>query len=280
MDASFLLETAAYLRTEDVARWQAVDVAANNAFVGKGSIIMWKSCAENEFPELDAEVALFEGKSRMAFLRCHGLLLRANYELGSTLVIPDIADAALLEGQLRRAFGSCKSHLSRGGRDAHVLFGGFGLKRSSYSNLFRFGFDGKPLLAGLPAGVLELNLWLDGSRLMTCARYRIGDAFNFEPCAEARQVRLKLNVVSVHRGMSLWYRDVPVTLDGCLRHSSMGMCHGQNSCGSMFGYPDQTPLCVVTLMDAEISSHFSAMPLSVALNLEVHSRSQHLRRRS
>eukprot|EP00928_Gymnodinium_smaydae_P001194 TRINITY_DN10444_c0_g1_i1.p1 TRINITY_DN10444_c0_g1~~TRINITY_DN10444_c0_g1_i1.p1 ORF type:complete len:299 (+),score=28.32 TRINITY_DN10444_c0_g1_i1:56-898(+) len=280
MEASFMLETAAYLGTEDVARWQAVDVTAKGTFVSKGDINVWKTCAENEFPELDAEVELYTGNCRTSFLRCHGLLLRANYELGSMLIIGDIDDAALLEGQLRKGFRSCKSHLARSGRDAHVLLGGFGLKKSSGPTLFRFGSDGKPFIAGLPAGVLELKLCFDGGRLMTSARYGTGNGFPFEPCVEANRVQLKLNVASVHRSMNLCFREVPVTLDGRWRHSSMGMCHGHSTCSSMFGYPDQTVLCVVTLLDAEVPNRFSAMPLAVALNLDVHSTSLSLRRAS
>eukprot|EP00928_Gymnodinium_smaydae_P001195 TRINITY_DN10444_c0_g2_i1.p1 TRINITY_DN10444_c0_g2~~TRINITY_DN10444_c0_g2_i1.p1 ORF type:complete len:256 (+),score=27.47 TRINITY_DN10444_c0_g2_i1:293-1060(+) len=255
MDASFMLDAAAYLGTKDVARWQAADVEARTTFDSQHNINVWKRCAESEFPELDSENYLYEGRCRTAFLRCHGLILRANYELGSMLIMRDINDAALLEGQLRKVFRSCESHLVRAGRDAHVLLGGFGLEKSCGPTRFLFGAHGKPPISGLPVGVLELTLRVDGNRLMTCARYGAGDSWPYEPCVEARHVQLKLHVASVHREMSLCHQEVLVTLDGSWRHSSTGMCQGQNLCGGMFGYPDQTVLCVVTLIDTEVSNH-------------------------
>eukprot|EP00928_Gymnodinium_smaydae_P001073 TRINITY_DN10399_c0_g1_i1.p1 TRINITY_DN10399_c0_g1~~TRINITY_DN10399_c0_g1_i1.p1 ORF type:complete len:295 (-),score=28.72 TRINITY_DN10399_c0_g1_i1:286-1113(-) len=267
MDASFMLEVAAHLATEDIARWEAADVTSKDAFSGKRSFNVWKLCAESEFPELDAEVDLYEGKYRTAFLRCHGLLLRANYELGAMLFIDDIDDVTLLEGHMRKALRFCKSHLARAGRDAHVLLGGFGLNQSHGPTAFRFGFEGRPLLFGLPAGVLELQVCLVGGKLITCAKYGTG-YFPYEPCVEASRVQLKLNIVGVHRRMSLCHREVPVTLDGRWRQSSLGMCNGRDVCDGMFGYPDQTVLCVVTLREAEVGITTHGARLVLALNLD------------
>eukprot|EP00928_Gymnodinium_smaydae_P051937 TRINITY_DN3563_c0_g5_i1.p1 TRINITY_DN3563_c0_g5~~TRINITY_DN3563_c0_g5_i1.p1 ORF type:complete len:257 (-),score=22.06 TRINITY_DN3563_c0_g5_i1:412-1182(-) len=241
---------AEFLGTEDVAKWQSVDVATWKTFKTVEDYNVWKRCAERQFPHLFGDVALYEGGRREMFLRCHALLLRANYALGSILTIDTEEEAAFLCHQLRTATLACETHLGASGTQGHVLLGEFELDRLSYPTEFQFGQDGRSPLAGLPAGILQLNILVDGSRWMTRALYGIGPFFSFQPILQSPCVRLMVDVASADQAMPMSCIGMRIALDGSWQSSMVGLdleTFRQHE-------PHQQPcLCVLVLKDDESS---------------------------
>eukprot|EP00928_Gymnodinium_smaydae_P000037 TRINITY_DN10018_c0_g2_i1.p1 TRINITY_DN10018_c0_g2~~TRINITY_DN10018_c0_g2_i1.p1 ORF type:complete len:309 (-),score=45.65 TRINITY_DN10018_c0_g2_i1:481-1350(-) len=252
---TILRDVADYLGTRDVASWQAANVETKNVFdVCYEDGTVWQNCAQSQCPQFCADDELYEGEDRSRLLRCHALLLRANYAPGCMLMIRSIDEALLLECQLREAFAFCQTYHVACGRDAHVLVGNFQLMKSATGTRFEFGVEGKPFIAGLPAGVLKMKLLMDGIKLVTCAEYAEGDGFRSEPCAQAKHKQLTLNVWSGTPGIDLSYSGVPLVLD-CARHTSAGSPEQNTSipCGT------DPVLCVLTLIEdnATLQSSFS-----------------------
>eukprot|EP00928_Gymnodinium_smaydae_P019413 TRINITY_DN17444_c0_g2_i2.p1 TRINITY_DN17444_c0_g2~~TRINITY_DN17444_c0_g2_i2.p1 ORF type:complete len:244 (-),score=10.93 TRINITY_DN17444_c0_g2_i2:345-1076(-) len=113
-------------------------------------------------------------------------------------------------------------HATRVGARGHVLLGEFELDRLAHATEFDFGVEGKPVLAGLPAGVLKLNIIVDGNTLRTRACYGSGPIFSFQPLLQAMCVRLSLDVASADQTMVMSCNGASITLDGCWRSSTIG----------------------------------------------------------
>eukprot|EP00928_Gymnodinium_smaydae_P094662 TRINITY_DN7986_c0_g2_i1.p1 TRINITY_DN7986_c0_g2~~TRINITY_DN7986_c0_g2_i1.p1 ORF type:complete len:279 (+),score=33.14 TRINITY_DN7986_c0_g2_i1:66-902(+) len=246
METLLKLTTAEFLGTKDVAKWQAVDVATRKAFDLEGDNNVWKNCAEYQYPQLIADVALYQGELRQQFLMCHALLLRANCASDCVLFIDDIEHAKCLASKLRNAAFACEAHLMSSSRDAHVLLGGFFLRRPSRAAVFDCGVNGKSSIAGLPAGILRVKLFLNGDSLMTCAEYGFGRGSDFQQCVRARDVRLTLSVTSFDCGLLMTYRSVPLILDGRWRSSTQGMWQTKGRHGV-----EKSVLCILSLMEGE-----------------------------
>eukprot|EP00928_Gymnodinium_smaydae_P051934 TRINITY_DN3563_c0_g3_i2.p1 TRINITY_DN3563_c0_g3~~TRINITY_DN3563_c0_g3_i2.p1 ORF type:complete len:257 (-),score=22.85 TRINITY_DN3563_c0_g3_i2:456-1226(-) len=214
---------AEFLGTQDVAKWQSVDVATWKTFQVVEGYNVWKSCAERQFPHLFGEVALYEGDRRQMFLRCHALLLRVNYALGSILCIDTEEEAAFLFHQLRVATFACEACLDASGTQGHVLLGEFDLARVTHPTEFHFGCNGKSPLAGLPAGTLRLSIIVDGSAWMTRASYGSGPIFASQPLLQSTSVRLTLDLESADQDMPISCNGLRIALDGSWRSSSSGV---------------------------------------------------------
>eukprot|EP00928_Gymnodinium_smaydae_P031963 TRINITY_DN23283_c0_g1_i1.p1 TRINITY_DN23283_c0_g1~~TRINITY_DN23283_c0_g1_i1.p1 ORF type:complete len:328 (+),score=29.51 TRINITY_DN23283_c0_g1_i1:105-986(+) len=259
---AILRDVADYLGTRDVAAWQAVNVETTNVFDAcyeDGSV--WQNCAQSQFPQFFADDELYEGDHRPRLLRCHALLLRANYAPGCLLYIKSMEEVAFLEGQLRKALAFCEAYHAACGRDAHLLVGHFQLMRSATGTRFEFGvegLEGVPLIAGLPAGVLKMKLFLDGSNLFTCAEYAEGRGFPFQPYTQSKHKQLTLNIWSGSLGIDLCYSGVPLTLDGARRSSTSS--HGTNAsipCGT------DPVLCVLTLVEDDATMQSSLLKVQL-----------------
>eukprot|EP00928_Gymnodinium_smaydae_P073319 TRINITY_DN5653_c3_g1_i1.p1 TRINITY_DN5653_c3_g1~~TRINITY_DN5653_c3_g1_i1.p1 ORF type:complete len:259 (+),score=38.80 TRINITY_DN5653_c3_g1_i1:55-831(+) len=247
MDSAMHLRTAEFLGTEDIANWQVVDVATQKTFATGAEYNVWKSCAEFQFPYLFGDISLYEGQHRQMFLRCHAMMLRANYSIGDILVIDDAADASFLSEQLQVSAAACADHLGVSGHCGHVLLGQFDLTRPLRATSFEFGVNGKSSLAGLPAGILKLIMVVDGDSLRACARYGHGRAFSFAPFGEAEGVHLRMDVASADRRMVMSVREVPLTLDGTWRSSGLG----SQAEGVRDSPVVESALCVLTLIDSD-----------------------------
>eukprot|EP00928_Gymnodinium_smaydae_P070522 TRINITY_DN54338_c0_g1_i1.p1 TRINITY_DN54338_c0_g1~~TRINITY_DN54338_c0_g1_i1.p1 ORF type:complete len:255 (-),score=31.34 TRINITY_DN54338_c0_g1_i1:332-1096(-) len=245
MDSVKHVLIAEFLGTEDVAHWQAVDAATRKAFEITADYNVWMSCAELQFPYLFGDVALYEGTFRQTFLRCHALLLRTNYEMGSILTIDTMEDATLLWHRLRDASLACRAHLGTFGTDGHVLLGDINFGRLAHATEFHFGIEDKPLLAGLPPGMLKIKLFMDGLKLMTCATYCVGFQYPGQPFLQARSVRLLLDVESADQSVAMSCHGVPVALDGSLRSSPFELDSEMASQCYL-----RSCLCVLTLKDS------------------------------
>eukprot|EP00928_Gymnodinium_smaydae_P073314 TRINITY_DN5653_c0_g2_i8.p1 TRINITY_DN5653_c0_g2~~TRINITY_DN5653_c0_g2_i8.p1 ORF type:complete len:294 (-),score=33.32 TRINITY_DN5653_c0_g2_i8:340-1143(-) len=241
---------AEFLGTEDVAKWQSVNAATWKTFEIVDGYNVWKDCAERQFPHLFGDDALYEGRHRQMFLRCHALLLRVNYALGSILCVDSEEEAAVLYHQLRDATRSCEAHLRASGTQGHVLLGEMQLDRLAHATEFQFGVEGKPFLAGLPAGTLKLNIIVDGSTLRTRASYGSGPIFSFQPSLRASCIRLTLDVAGADHTMLVACQGVPISLDGCWRSSVIKS--GLEAFGQ--GAQHQPFLCVLGLREEDLNS--------------------------
>eukprot|EP00928_Gymnodinium_smaydae_P079259 TRINITY_DN6322_c0_g3_i1.p1 TRINITY_DN6322_c0_g3~~TRINITY_DN6322_c0_g3_i1.p1 ORF type:complete len:298 (-),score=33.60 TRINITY_DN6322_c0_g3_i1:75-929(-) len=245
---AMLRDVAEYLTTRDVASWQAVNAQTRNVLesfdIRSEDCIVWKTCAESELPQFDADDRLYEGESRQSLLRCHALLLRARCPPGCMIFIDDIEEASFLACQLRNALAFCEAYHSECGRAAHLLLGYFQLMRSATGTWFEFGAPGSPSIAGLPQGVLKMTMNLERDRLVTRAIYAKGEGFSCEPYMHGKHVRLSLNVWSGNPGIHLCFSGVPVVLDGAERSSAAGLCTSRSE------LPSSDPvLCVLTLVE-------------------------------
>eukprot|EP00928_Gymnodinium_smaydae_P006871 TRINITY_DN12456_c0_g1_i1.p1 TRINITY_DN12456_c0_g1~~TRINITY_DN12456_c0_g1_i1.p1 ORF type:complete len:290 (+),score=34.79 TRINITY_DN12456_c0_g1_i1:73-870(+) len=249
-----LPDVADYLETRDIAAWQAVNVEAKDAFdtwYEFGNV--WQMCAVSQFPQFLADDELYEGENRSRLLSCHALLLRANYVPGCMLILNTIEEASLLECQLRKAFAFCREYHAACSKDAHVLVGNFQMMRCATGTRFEFGVEGMSLIAGLPAGVLKMRMFLDGNKLFTSAEYAEGVGFPFVPHMQAKHTHLTMNVWSANPGFDLRYSEVPLVLDGALRSSTAGQ--GKNK--SILRSTDPV-LCVLTLIEANVTQQYSS----------------------
>eukprot|EP00928_Gymnodinium_smaydae_P068158 TRINITY_DN5121_c1_g1_i2.p1 TRINITY_DN5121_c1_g1~~TRINITY_DN5121_c1_g1_i2.p1 ORF type:complete len:270 (-),score=30.68 TRINITY_DN5121_c1_g1_i2:746-1555(-) len=246
MDTPVVLQTAMYLRMEDLARWRTVDTETKKTFDIEGDENAWRYCAQAQFPlhKLFVTFEVYERSQRQLCFAFHSLYQRANYMMSSDpLFVEDIKDAALIERRLREAFRVCSAHRAASGRDAHVVLGSFCL-RGENETLFQFGGDGMPAaIAGLPPGVLAIKIRVDAGNLMTQAAYGVVRGNVIELCQEAANVQLAFNLSSAHRDVSAAYLDVPFVLDGCWRS---GKCT-TGRCRVTKKYTGWPVLCVVTL---------------------------------
>eukprot|EP00928_Gymnodinium_smaydae_P000038 TRINITY_DN10018_c0_g3_i1.p1 TRINITY_DN10018_c0_g3~~TRINITY_DN10018_c0_g3_i1.p1 ORF type:complete len:327 (-),score=19.72 TRINITY_DN10018_c0_g3_i1:1104-1988(-) len=255
---TILRDAAGYLGTRDIASWQAVNIETKSVFeVRYEGASVWQRCAQSEFPLFYAEDELYEGAGRSRVLRCHALCLRAHYAANGMVTIRSFEEASFLENPLRLAFYMCEAHQTVGGRDAHVLVANFQMMKSGSFACFVFGAEGKPFIAGLPAGVLKMTLFRDGNNLdnlVTCAEYAEGDRFSFRPCTQAKHKQLKLIIWSGTPGIGLHYSGVPLILDGA-RRPWTGRRENNRSIPSG---TDQA-LCVMALIedDEALQSSFS-----------------------
>eukprot|EP00928_Gymnodinium_smaydae_P019277 TRINITY_DN17384_c0_g1_i1.p1 TRINITY_DN17384_c0_g1~~TRINITY_DN17384_c0_g1_i1.p1 ORF type:complete len:299 (-),score=33.19 TRINITY_DN17384_c0_g1_i1:161-1057(-) len=244
-------DVAEYLGTDDVARWEAVDVATQNAFgirYETGSV--WQRCAESQFPECVQFVAderLYERDQRPSLLRCHALLRRANCARFCMINMNTVEEASFVEGKLRVALTFCGAYRSACSRDAHLLLGNFQFMRSATGHRFEFGLGSSPPIAGLPAGVLSISMFLDGNELVTSALYAKDDGSR--PYRQAKHVRLTLNVWSCDQGFALQYQNVPLVLDGARRSSRAGRWENKSIPRDRNDCLTRSVLCVLTLAE-------------------------------
>eukprot|EP00928_Gymnodinium_smaydae_P086324 TRINITY_DN7036_c0_g2_i1.p1 TRINITY_DN7036_c0_g2~~TRINITY_DN7036_c0_g2_i1.p1 ORF type:complete len:268 (+),score=28.54 TRINITY_DN7036_c0_g2_i1:48-851(+) len=267
MDTFMLLDVAMYLPMEDVARWRAVDLATKETFDIEGDENVWRCCAQNTFGDmLFATYELYASPHRQSCFKFHSMLSRANYMMSSELLVFNLDEASLIERRLRHAVSVCSAHRAVSKRDAQVLMGEFYLDDAAEGTLFRFGGNGMPPpIAGLPPGVLEIGMCLDGGALLSCARYGVQHDDHFEEYHQAASVQLTLNVTSAESGTFLSYRGVPLILDGCWRSSRCG-CYSE----SLASDSDRGVLCVLSLLDG---APIGAPPsLTNALSLEFYER--------
>eukprot|EP00928_Gymnodinium_smaydae_P086325 TRINITY_DN7036_c0_g3_i1.p1 TRINITY_DN7036_c0_g3~~TRINITY_DN7036_c0_g3_i1.p1 ORF type:complete len:282 (+),score=27.76 TRINITY_DN7036_c0_g3_i1:40-846(+) len=268
MDTFMLPEVAMYLPMEDVARWRAADLATKETFDIEGDENVWRCCAQNTFGDrLFATYGLYESSQRKSCFKFHSMLSRANYMMSSEpLLVFDLDEASLIDRRLRHAVSVCSAHRAVSKRDAQVLLGEFDLHDAADGTMFRFGEDGMPPpIAGLPPGVLEIGMLLDGGALMTCARYGVQNGDHFEEYHQARCVQLTLNVDSAESDTFISYRGVSLTLDGCWRSSRCG-CYSENVASN----GDVGVLCVLSLLDGAPTG--APPSLTNALNLEFYER--------
>eukprot|EP00928_Gymnodinium_smaydae_P009886 TRINITY_DN13702_c0_g1_i1.p1 TRINITY_DN13702_c0_g1~~TRINITY_DN13702_c0_g1_i1.p1 ORF type:complete len:269 (+),score=33.22 TRINITY_DN13702_c0_g1_i1:17-823(+) len=265
MDSRLHWKVVHFLDTISVARWQAVDVSTKTSFeVAEGENV-WLTCAEYERDKMVANRALYEGEHRTAILRCHSLCRRSNYAMMSALYVDDVEAASKLSSQLQSACRTCRAHRKVSGLNAHVLLGAFDLRGSSRGTMFRFGVDGRPSIAGLHAGIMEVNLLLDGGgKLMASAMYTTGIAGDSRPLAQASRVRAIVDVASADPKMTMSFREVPLALDGSWCTSMIGRATSRNGSDE---YSGRAVVCVLAVLEGGYSER--EVSLLKALNLDV-----------
>eukprot|EP00928_Gymnodinium_smaydae_P098392 TRINITY_DN9136_c0_g8_i2.p1 TRINITY_DN9136_c0_g8~~TRINITY_DN9136_c0_g8_i2.p1 ORF type:complete len:268 (+),score=50.56 TRINITY_DN9136_c0_g8_i2:69-872(+) len=264
MDALVFFEAAMYLQMEDVARLRTVDSATREALELEGDESVWRNCAQNQCgDELFATYGLYARSQRQLCFKFHSMLSRAKYMLScAPLIVHDLQEASLIERRLRNAVRVSSAHRAASGRDAKVLLGEFFLHDAGFGTKFRFGGDDLPsTLVGLPPGVLEIALCLEGGALMSCARYGVERDGTLEQCHEAARVQLTLNVDSAENEVFMSFHGMPLILDGSWRSSRCG-CWFKRSAGEF----DESVLCVLSLLDRQLD--ISELTLVNALNLE------------
>eukprot|EP00928_Gymnodinium_smaydae_P068161 TRINITY_DN5121_c1_g3_i1.p1 TRINITY_DN5121_c1_g3~~TRINITY_DN5121_c1_g3_i1.p1 ORF type:complete len:269 (-),score=26.46 TRINITY_DN5121_c1_g3_i1:437-1243(-) len=248
MDTPVVLQTALYLRMEDLARWRAADTATKETFDIEGEENVWRYCAQAQFPvhKLFVTFEVYERPQRKLCFSFYSLFQRANYMLSSdTLLVEDIRDAALIERRLREAFRACSAYHAASGRDAKVLLGSFCLQGAKES-LFQFGGDEKPAaIAGLPPGVLAVRIRVEAGTLLTQAAYGVVHGKAIEPCPEAANRQFTFSLSSAECDVSAAYREIPLVLDG--RWRSWKCATGR--CRVTKNYTGWPVLCVATLRE-------------------------------
>eukprot|EP00928_Gymnodinium_smaydae_P094686 TRINITY_DN7991_c1_g1_i2.p1 TRINITY_DN7991_c1_g1~~TRINITY_DN7991_c1_g1_i2.p1 ORF type:complete len:200 (+),score=19.03 TRINITY_DN7991_c1_g1_i2:36-602(+) len=163
------------------------------------------------------------------------------------LIVEELEDASLIERRLRHAVSVCSAHRVSSNGDAQVLLGDFSLQNAKSGTTFRFGGeDTPPTIAGLPPGVLEIRLFLDGGALLSCARYTVEHDGKLEPYHQAAGVQLTLNVSSAESKTFLSYRGIPLILNGRWRASRSGCYSHRSASGSRSAL-----LCVLSLLEGE-----------------------------
>eukprot|EP00928_Gymnodinium_smaydae_P029102 TRINITY_DN2200_c1_g2_i1.p1 TRINITY_DN2200_c1_g2~~TRINITY_DN2200_c1_g2_i1.p1 ORF type:complete len:280 (-),score=26.11 TRINITY_DN2200_c1_g2_i1:290-1129(-) len=247
-----LLEVADYLDTKHVAIWQAANVETKIAFDSCYEFgTVWQNCAMSQFPQFLADEELYEGKHRQRLLRCHSMILRANYAPGSMLMINTIEEVSSIESQLRNASAFCQAYHSASGREAHLLLGNFQLMKSATGTRFEFGSEGTPFIAGLPMGVLKMIMFMEGNTLVTHTEYaESAGGFPFKSCIQAKNIQLTANVWSCDPGFDLCYENVPLFLDGVRRASSAGQWTNRNVPVDSDNRLTLPVLCVLALMES------------------------------
>eukprot|EP00928_Gymnodinium_smaydae_P086326 TRINITY_DN7036_c0_g5_i1.p1 TRINITY_DN7036_c0_g5~~TRINITY_DN7036_c0_g5_i1.p1 ORF type:complete len:290 (+),score=32.37 TRINITY_DN7036_c0_g5_i1:95-871(+) len=253
-----------YLRMEDVARWRAVDFYTKETFEVEGDENIWRCCARHEFGDkLLTTYSVYTRQQRQLCFKFHSMLSRTNYMVSSSpLFVFNLDEASLIERRLRKAVRACSAHRLVSDRDSQVLLGEFFLDDADMGTMFRFGGEDMPQsIAGLPPGVLEIRLFLDGGALLTCARYEVEHGDILAEYPQAASVQLTLNVDSAESDTFISYRGVSLILDGCWRSSRCGCYDTRVASGS-----DGSVLCVLSLLDGGPTD---AMPSLVnALSLE------------
>eukprot|EP00928_Gymnodinium_smaydae_P091224 TRINITY_DN7492_c0_g1_i2.p1 TRINITY_DN7492_c0_g1~~TRINITY_DN7492_c0_g1_i2.p1 ORF type:complete len:270 (-),score=33.28 TRINITY_DN7492_c0_g1_i2:398-1207(-) len=249
MKAPLRLNVASFLGTVSVARWQAVNASTRKTFEFVESDKMWMTCAANELPWMITDRIFFAEAHRAAILRCHMLCCRANYALGPALEIKDAEAATLLARQLRIAYTACAAHKTFTGKNAHVLLGHFNMDRAPVGTLFHCGANGMPSIGGLPAGVLEVHMYLDGGEnLMLSMRYTVDVEWEFCRHVQAQHVRGTVDVASVDPGM-MSFCDAPLALDGSWNFAVIGRRVTVPTRSK--AYEGQDMLCVLRMMEGD-----------------------------
>eukprot|EP00928_Gymnodinium_smaydae_P098391 TRINITY_DN9136_c0_g8_i1.p1 TRINITY_DN9136_c0_g8~~TRINITY_DN9136_c0_g8_i1.p1 ORF type:complete len:288 (+),score=47.55 TRINITY_DN9136_c0_g8_i1:66-866(+) len=263
MDVFVFFEAAVHLQMEDVTRLRTVNSATREAFEIEGDENVWLCCAQNQFgEELFATYALYVRSQRQLCFKFHSMLSRVNYMWScEPLIVHDLQEASLIERRLRNAVCASTAHRAASGRDAKVLLGEFYLNETECGTKFRFGGVEMPSLVGLPAGVLEIALFLDGGALMACARYGVERDGVLQRYREAERMQLMLNIDSAEDEVFMSFRGIPLILDGRWRSSNCGCCFKRLASGI-----DESVLCVLSLLDRQLD--ISELTLVNALNLE------------
>eukprot|EP00928_Gymnodinium_smaydae_P086364 TRINITY_DN7041_c0_g1_i4.p1 TRINITY_DN7041_c0_g1~~TRINITY_DN7041_c0_g1_i4.p1 ORF type:complete len:215 (-),score=28.20 TRINITY_DN7041_c0_g1_i4:350-994(-) len=209
-----------------------------------------------------ADRALYEGEDRTTILRCHALCRRSNYAMMlPAMRVKDVEDASRLARPLQNAHRSCRAHRKASGLGAQVLLGSFDLEESSSGTKFRCGADARPSMAGLPPGILEVNLLLDGvDKLMACATYKTCIEGELRPLARANRMRVVADVQSLDTEKTLFFRGVSLALDGSWQTSMIGRARrGEHSRRAL--------LCVLTVMEGGYTK--KDVSFLQALNVEI-----------
>eukprot|EP00928_Gymnodinium_smaydae_P014775 TRINITY_DN15430_c0_g2_i2.p1 TRINITY_DN15430_c0_g2~~TRINITY_DN15430_c0_g2_i2.p1 ORF type:complete len:203 (-),score=24.23 TRINITY_DN15430_c0_g2_i2:512-1120(-) len=192
---------------------------------------------------------------------------QARYALCSPMFITSIEGTFLIDHRLRKAADACSAFTAASGRAAHVLLGEFELDDSQRSTMFSFGETGKPPIAGLPGGVLQLKLVLDGNVLWSWAEYGVGDDLDdLAPCVQAHSVQLSLSVDSAVSDIFMSYRGVPLVLDGRWRSTMVGICSGRTSRRGRGGRRRELTMCVLCLFDGAPSDDDNSLMNAMSLD--------------
>eukprot|EP00928_Gymnodinium_smaydae_P005466 TRINITY_DN1185_c0_g2_i3.p1 TRINITY_DN1185_c0_g2~~TRINITY_DN1185_c0_g2_i3.p1 ORF type:complete len:286 (-),score=35.59 TRINITY_DN1185_c0_g2_i3:358-1104(-) len=200
-------------------------MSTKTTFDVDGNDNVWLTCARNHFTmdRLFATYELYDVDYRKLCFKFHSMLQRTNYMLSyDPLTIEIVEDAEIVEHRLREAMHACAEHRAVAGRDAQVLLGRFEIfdsgRASAKKAMFRFGAEGcLPTVAGLPPGVLTLNMAYEQEQLKISAKYGTIHGNVIKPFHEAAQLQFTLSVISADPDLDLACKYIPLVLDGRLR---------------------------------------------------------------